>query len=445
MSMILRVCITLLSVTCASLALAQSGVETALQLNARYSSTPTQCVGRTPAFYCSGVLLRAVPATFKGPFWAWTDSGSTTLRFEAVRKDREPVVLGAAAGYLLYDRLTAVARNMPYQASQGPASAAVVQVVGAVASLPAQLAVQGLFYDAQQAGGLPLAQRSQVDYFNATGVWLPVLRLQRDDPQARVFGFSQQDQVYEGYRTAQRLNARYGATEMSCRNGNSALDCNGVLLRSTGLGNFYAWNPAPYSVAAGAVSFSYLRQDASITVVVWPQGYLIRELAAPVVHPLNVGCFFPADGATHVSGTAYPCTFRGWCEQRTPPVASVAGWAANFAGNFYSSCAFRPQASYVQLMVDLRRERPGLSGWNEVMVDTWPQNIAARLPIEAFFYSLNSHYKPYVGAVGGLGGGQIIQRDYYQQTGRMLPLVTLQVLASNGQPFSFDPSVQALP
>lgn len=426
-----------------STAYALSGAQTAALLNARYSSTPASCVGRAPAFYCSGVLVRTVPATFKGPFWTFDDPGSATLRFDALRKDRAAATLNAPAGYLLFDRLTAIARNTPYQGSQASTSPAIVEVDAAAALAPEQLAVQGLFYDTRQAGGLPQAQRSQVDYFKATGAWLPVLRLQRDDPQGLVFGFNQQDQVSEGYRVALRLNARYAATQMACSNGEPAFDCNGVLLRSTGLGDFHAWNPSPYSVGAGGVSYSYLRRDMSITVVVWPQGYLIRELAAPAVYSMSVGCFFPADGATVYSGTTSACNFRGWCEQRNPPVDSVAGWKANFGGNFYSSCAFRPERKYVQLMVDVRRNNPGLSGWNEIMVNTWPQNIAHKLPLEAFFYSLNSHYKP--SGIGGLAGGQGFQRDYFQQTGRTLALITLDVLASNGEPFSFDPNAQALP
>ena len=42
-----------------STAYALSGAQTAALLNARYSSTPTQCVARTPAFACSGILISA--------------------------------------------------------------------------------------------------------------------------------------------------------------------------------------------------------------------------------------------------------------------------------------------------------------------------------------------------------------------------------------------------
>lgn len=425
-------------------AYAVTGAQTAAQLNARYSNTPAQCVARTPAFNCSGVLLRSVSVPPNRQFWAITDPGSSTLRFDYVRKDRMPAPLNAAAGYVLFDRLTAVGLNKAYQGTQMPASAAVVQINTEAAQAPAQLAIQGLFYDAQRPNGLRQAQRNQVDYFNATGVWLPVLRLQFDEPRGQVFGFSQQDQLYDGYRVTQRLNARYGQTALTCRNGQSAFDCNGVLLRSSGVGAFRTWNPSPYSVKAGGVSFSYLRRDANIRVVVWPQGYLIRELAAPVAYRLSLGCLYAADASTHYSGSANPCTFRGWCEQMNPAVTSTAAWTTFIRGNPFSSCAFRADVSALKLMLDIRRNVPGLTGWNEFMVNTWPQNIAQKLPLEAFFYSQTAHYLGQQPGVEGLSGGQSFQSNYLEDTGRFLPLVKLDVLAANGQPFSFDPNAQAL-
>lgn len=425
-------------------AYAVTGAQTAAQLNARYSNTPAQCVARTPAFNCSGVLLRSVSVPPNRPFWAITDPGSSTLRFDYVRKDRRPAPLNAAAGYVLFDRLTAVGLNKAYQGTQTPASAAVVQVNAEAAWAPAQFAVQGLFYDVQRPDGLPQAQRSQLHYFNATGVWLPVLRLQLDEPRGQVFGFSQQDQLYEGYRVTQRLNTRYGKTELKCRNGHSAFDCNGVLLRSSGVGKFRTWNPSPYSVKAGEVSFSYLRRDASIRVVVWPQGYLIRELSAPALYPLSLGCLYAADGATHYSGSANPCSFRGWCEQMNPAVISPTAWTAYTQDNPYASCSFRTDVSALKLMVDIRRSVPGLTGWNEVMVNTWPQDIAPQLALEAFFFSQTAHYLGEQPGVEGLSGGQLFQSNYLEDTGRFLPLVKLDVLAANGQPFTFDPNAQAL-
>lgn len=182
----------------------------------------------------------------------------------------------------------------------------------------------------------------------------------------------------------------------------------------------------------------------AIKVVVWPQGYLIRETAAPVIHTLPAACLYVADGATHDAVSTNTCTFRGWCDEKQPPVNSVATWSASTAGNRFRSCAFRADATALQLMVEIRQKVPGLTGWNEIMVPTWPQDIAAQLPIEAFFFSATAHYLGQVGGTNGLAGGQSFQQDYFKETSRWLPLVKLDVQAANRQPFTYDPAVQQL-
>lgn len=411
--------------------------QVAMQLNARYSSTPAQCVGRAPAFACSGVLLRAVPASDVETFWKKDDAAQLVF----LRKDRAFDGLAAPSGFVLFDRLTAVGLGKPYQADS---SAGGVVVSTWNAQVPAQLPIQAIFYDVTRAGALAAAQRSQRAYFDATAQWLPVVRLHLGDGNGLVFGFSQQDQLDNGYRVTRRLNQRYADTRPGCISGRSGFDCNGVLLRSTGTGNFKAWNPAPRALKNGGVSFSYLRSDMAIKVVVWPQGYLIRETAAPVVHTLPAACLYVADGATHDAVSTNTCTFRGWCDEKQPPVNSVATWSASTAGNRFRSCAFRADATALQLMVEIRQKVPGLTGWNEIMVPTWPQDIAAQLPIEAFFFSATAHYLGQVGGTNGLAGGQSFQQDYFKETSRWLPLVKLDVQAANRQPFTYDPAVQQL-
>lgn len=430
----------------AGTALAQSGVEAARQLNARYNSTPTQCVGRTPTFYCSGVLLRAVPDPTKGPAWTLTDPGSSTVRFDAVRKDRAVEPLGATAGYVLFDRLTAVARNVPYQASQSPASPAVVQVDAAFSPS----AVQGFFYDAAQldeallagklpsTGGLPQARASQLDYFNATGIWLPVLRLQRNEPKGRVFGFSQQDQVYDGYRTAQRLNARYNDTATVCRDGRAAYLCNGVLTRSVSAGNFHFWNPSPDSIKIQHVSFTYIRRDSGVSVVVAQTGYATRELAAPARYAFKLGCAYAADtqtwDATQTGQNA--CTYLPQCSALG--VNTVQTWRARFAGQI-RSCAFGTDAASLALINDIRRDPNGISPWSEWMIQVWPQNLGSALPIEAIYHSTTFAYPS-----AGLSDSQRLVRDFFEQTGRLLPLVKLDLGADKGQVFAYVPQDQNL-
>lgn len=176
--------------------------QVAMQLNARYSSTPAQCVGRAPAFACSGVLLRAVPASDVETFWEKDDAAQLIF----LRKDRALDGLAAPSGFVLFDRLTAVGLGKPYQAGS---SAGGVVVSTWNAQVPAQLPIQAIFYDVTRAGALAAAQRSQRAYFDATAQWLPVVRLHLGDGNGLVFGFSQQDQLDNGYRVTRRLNQRY--------------------------------------------------------------------------------------------------------------------------------------------------------------------------------------------------------------------------------------------
>lgn len=148
--------------------------QVAMQLNARYSSTPAQCVGRAPAFACSGVLLRAVPASDVETFWEKDDAAQLIF----LRKDRALDGLAAPSGFVLFDRLTAVGLGKPYQAGS---SAGGVVVSTWNAQVPAQLPIQAIFYDVTRAGALAAAQRSQRAYFDATAQWLPVVRLHLGD------------------------------------------------------------------------------------------------------------------------------------------------------------------------------------------------------------------------------------------------------------------------
>lgn len=136
---------------------------------------------------------------------------------------------------------------------------------------PAKLAIQALYYDKRIPHTLLVAQRGQLAYFHATGVWLPLVRVA---PKGSTweFGFSQQEQLYNGYEVATRLNVRYAATAMTCPDGRAGYYCNGVLLRTMGLGAFHVWNPSPNSERIEGVSFSYARRDMQARSLVYPRG-----------------------------------------------------------------------------------------------------------------------------------------------------------------------------
>ncbi|MBT9266333.1 hypothetical protein KKQ10_15750 [Pseudomonas sp. MG-9] len=313
-----------------------------------------------------------------------------------------------------------------------------VQIRNWDATAPKPIPIQALFYDTTQAGALLGAQKDQRDYFNATGDWLPVLRMDLSQAPRGVFGFDQQDQLYTGYEVASRLNARYEKTASTCLAGHTAYFCNGVLLRGTQASTaFHMWNPSPGSVANGGVSFTYLRKDAGLTKPVFAQGFLVRESFAPAANPLTVMCAYPFDGATGLP--ADTCRVRGdMCHELG--VNNVEAWVSRYGNAPRSSCAFNIDPAQFQLSIDVRPSVPDGDGWNEVMVETWPQDIPLRIPLEAFYYSLKAHY-----ASDGLSQAQFAQRDYFQTTGRFLPIVLIDLEAPANQVFTYNPVEQNSP
>lgn len=311
-----------------------------------------------------------------------------------------------------------------------------LQVKNWDASAPLSVPVQALFYDTSKTGAMLAAQQDQRDFFAATGQWLPVLRLDLNDASGKVFGFNLQDQLYVGYEVAARMNARYADTRTECPGGQPAYYCNGVLFRSTDATSaFHAWNPSPGSAKNNGVSFSYAREGVAINQLVYsrPFGFTFKESAAPVVHPATVRCAYPYDAGT--SGSPDPCTFRDACE--VLGVNSVALWMARYAGNPGRGCAFGgASAAQFQLSMDVRREFPDRSDWNEIMVAAWPQDIPDQLPLEALFYQSGS---------AGLPHAQFIQNDYFQQTQRFLPVVAMNLAAADGTIFTYIPADQLAP
>ncbi|HEK1766688.1 TPA: hypothetical protein SMR47_000575 [Pseudomonas putida] len=299
------------------------------------------------------------------------------------------------------------------------------------AQAPARLAIQALVYDSRSQGGLRAAQQDQRDWFDATGQWLPVLRIDPSQPADQVFGFNLQDQLYIGYQLAQRLNQRFADTAAACRDGSAAFNCNGVLFR-TNLATtaFPAWNPSPGSHQNNGVSFSYARADINIRTVAWtrPYAFTFRELAAPMAHRPTLRCAYPYDAGT--SGASDPCAHRGECEKLG--VDSVAAWMARYSGAPAQGCAFSNTAKQFQLSIEVRNNFPNRSDWNEIMMAAWPDDIPTQIPLESLFYLSGST---------GLPQAQFIQHDYFTRTGGFLPLLRLDFTAT-ADPFSYQPAEQ---
>jgi len=305
--------------------------------------------------------------------------------------------------------------------------------------------ILGLYYDVTQTGSLLGAQKDQRDYFNATGDWLPILRVDLSQAPGAVFGFNQQEQLYVGYQVAARLNARYADSSPACRGNTAAYNCNGVLIRITDASPaFHAWNPSPGSVTRNGVAFSYLRADVFASKLVFGkgQGLIMKELAAPAAYPLTIRCAFPYDGGTNFRSDS--CNEHSYAPEVSRPcneqgIVTGEQWAVHFYTLDHTStgCSFNGSQSQFEQSIQARSHlKPeDQANHNEIVIASWPQNFGAQIPLESFFY-LQNNAKP---------NAQFFQRDYFQTTGRFLPIVFVDLTATDGQVFRYNPDDQNAP
>jgi hypothetical protein len=498
--------------------LAATGPETAQLLNRRYQNTTAECPGATPAYFCSGALVRGTQGTQE--FWKHSEASVQlgAQAFNYLRADLDTRTLGQPNGLIFSDAFTAIGQGKPLdvlcaypfefpvqstrpdsgcgwvaavqhlqdvsscsglgvtdvqgwlahfqkegQQAAGQCSLSSRDPAQFMASLfahqqidaqwaaqptlllvrnwneqtPQQLPLLGLFYDVNQSQSLLGAQKDQRDYFTASGEWLPILRMDLNQPPQAVFGFNQDDQLYIGYQVAARLNARSIEKVRECRGSTAAFNCTGVLIRSTDVSTaFHSWNPSPPSVKGNGVSFTYITDGALITKTFKPQGFIIRESFAPTGKPLTVRCLYPFDAGT--SGSADICrTHGGQCEELG--IDTREGWIERFASTPLRSCAFNTEARMFELATTVRPDASDPYGWNELIVAAWSEDDPQKLALEAFTIITPSHI-----AGDGVAGARFLQRDYFEVTGRFIPIVRVLFTAAPGSVFSYDPQDQAL-
>lgn len=249
------------------------------------------------------------------------------------------------------------------------------------------------------------------------------------------------------------IQARYDAVPDDCGGPDKpAFLCSAVLFRFTGNGvGYHAWNPSPTSVSMGVVSFAYLRADVNFGGTPWDDrdGLIFSPagaLDAATVHPVML-CAFPLEAGTwnrsqkgcgaYANG-AYP-TGRPCQEQGIQTAAQWIQLTQQAGGLIYAmQCGFTidgsaDPASAFLAALQARALLPAaqFTVWNEVLVRTWPQNIGASLPIEAFFYVV-------LGGRSGLAGAQRNQRDLLNTNGVAVPVIQLTLPANLGDKSSFS-------
>lgn len=409
-----------------------TGPEVVQQLNQAYASTPERCVGNRPAYYCSGVMSKPILSDDPQPFWRHGPDaiGHGAERFDFLRRDVLPGSTVGEHGYLFSNRFTAIGQGKDYLVvgDDGMNRPPELRVRNWEEAAPLQLPLIALFHR-RTAAGLAAALRDQRSYFEATGQWLPIVRWSPDDESGPLFGFDEREQSYSGYQVAERLNQRYADTTTTCRDGRSAIYCRGVLVRGIDYSeDFHSWDPSPGSVIRDGISFSYVGADIGVDELYQNQGLIFHELGRPSAFAVKFRCAYPHNAQTSL--TDYSC--RATCASEN--ITSVAAWrASRYPANPSESCAFGDTPQEIQLNADVRHGYSWTPTRNELVFAAWPPGIPSELPIEAFYWVVGT---------SGLTGARFVQHDYLTVTGRFMPVVRVELTATAGSKFVYDPADQ---
>lgn len=254
-----------------------------------------------------------------------------------------------------------------------------------------------------------------------------------------------------GSRIAANLNARYNARENTCPGNLPAYYCNGIIIRSVDDGPFNPWDPSPSAIKLGAVSFSYFRVDSVVSNFYRDAGFIFlpQAEAAAQGKGMEYLCIYAYDAATAVgvrSGKGCGLKPRSVAAADLSTCASVnvtteATWYAyssKLPDRNYQCSLSTQNAAQFAISYKVRSNPPPniKAAWNELMVNLWPQNYGAQLPIEAFFYK--------VGNTASLNNAKSFQTKFKANTGIWVPVVALNLRQLTHSPFSYNKADQAV-
>lgn len=256
----------------------------------------------------------------------------------------------------------------------------------------------------------------------------------------------------DGPTTARHLQKRYDE-RISCggHGGTPAFMCSGIILRGTAIsnGSFHTWDPSPKDQTRGAISASWLRGDAPFSNIwAYPKGIIFfpNEYLPAGTDKIYVMCTFPYDGATdlrpggcgphpHNPVKSVPCQSQG--------ISTAAQWYALWQTQKDNhQCGFdvssgTPNSADIFMQIPQLMSMLNRDSYNEIEFKAWSPGQASRRPIEAFFYL--------AGMAGGLSGAQFDQRDFYQQSGIVVPIIRMTLpVRGRGEKFEYLPSDQGV-
>lgn len=328
-----------------------------------------------------------------------------------------------------------------------------------------QLPIQAFFYMVREKNsGLEDARYYQQDYFKQTGILVPVVQVNAQDPANISFSYQDADQQVT---VADELNANYNKTVDNCGSKDSpAFQCSGILFRQSSYSNnSHVWDPNAKSIQFGGISFQYLRKDLHFRNFAHTgrnSGFIYypSQQAPNEIENARISCFFPSGAETdsrpygRCGGyISYPKS-SGECQQQG--IYTADDWYKKFSDpaivgyeKFFSQCGFNVSncghntatafsealKAHNLAYANTVSER---GGTNEIVVRTQDTDVNGKsvnpekLPLQAFYYQNAT----------GLIEAQAYQQDYYNTIGKIVPVVYMNTTDFNNISFEYKTTDQ---
>ncbi|HGM5580519.1 TPA: hypothetical protein ACKP22_002198 [Pseudomonas putida] len=252
-----------------------------------------------------------------------------------------------------------------------------------------------------------------------------------------------------------KLNNRYKSRVANCGSGISAMDCSGIILRRAKLEDGVEfWKLKKAATDLGSVTFSWLRADGNNYGDKLFSGfiYMDKDTAAKTAEynlkKLEPHCIYPfmaetqgnpdnpdnLPGPRELAGCAPAKTQvkkqngKSYC--KTVKATTLNSWMAYFENTGKSKLekqcslsAMSPGQLLTSLEVRKKYDNEAKKHANELLMPLWTENQAKQLPIEAFFFNTVRS--------GSFDHTLKLRDAFYNKTGRMVPLVGLNISGNN--------------
>ncbi|OUI77827.1 hypothetical protein HK18_01025 [Commensalibacter intestini] len=331
---------------------------------------------------------------------------------------------------------------------------------------PEKLPIQAFFYVSKDGNsGLADARYYQQQYYQKAHIIVPIVKVNENDPANISFSYNPEDR---GVTVADELNANYNKVVDNCGGkDNPAFQCSGILFRQTSYSSAsHAWDPNELSIKLDGVSFAYLRKDIHFRNFMNARNsgfiYYPSQQAPSDIENAKISCAFPTIGWSNDrpygrcgSHTSYPTTSVE-CQQQG--IYTADDWYKKFAdtsvvglNKFFSQCGFDvsncghdiatafSESIKAHNLAEANSNLSG-SGSNEIIVRNQETDASGKsvhpetLPLQAFYYQNAT----------GLTEAQKYQQDYYNTTGKVVPVVYMNTTDFNNISFEYKATDQVV-